>query len=161
MRVKTILDEDFVNYKKASMFIGTVRCDGKCCREAGIPMSVCQNAEWHIHPVIPIGDRVICERYLGNSITSAIVFGGLEPFDQFSEMLHLIHILRHDYGCIDDVVIYTGYYPYEVQKELTALKKYENIIVKFGRYVPNSQPVFDSLLGIRLASNNQFAQKIS
>jgi len=28
MRVKTIVDEDFVNYKKPSMFIGTISCNG-------------------------------------------------------------------------------------------------------------------------------------
>jgi len=41
MRIKTIKDEDFVNYKKASMFIGTATCDFKCCKEAGIPLEVC------------------------------------------------------------------------------------------------------------------------
>lgn len=42
MRVKTIVDEDFTNYKKPAMFIGTISCGGKCCIEAGIPLSVCQ-----------------------------------------------------------------------------------------------------------------------
>lgn len=46
MRVKTIVDEDFANYKKPSMFIGTISCGGKCCIEAGIPLSVCQNDGW-------------------------------------------------------------------------------------------------------------------
>lgn len=43
MRVKTVVDEDFTNYKKASMFVGTISCGGKCCTEAGLPLSVCQN----------------------------------------------------------------------------------------------------------------------
>lgn len=38
MRVKTIVDEDFTNYKKPAMFIGTISCGGKCCIEAGIPL---------------------------------------------------------------------------------------------------------------------------
>lgn len=42
MRVKTVVDEDFTNYKKPAMFIGTISCGGKCCIEAGIPLSVCQ-----------------------------------------------------------------------------------------------------------------------
>lgn len=46
MRVKTIVDEDFTNYKKPAMFIGTISCGGKCCIEAGIPLSVCQNDGW-------------------------------------------------------------------------------------------------------------------
>ena len=28
MRVKTIVDEDFTNYKKPAMFIGTISCGG-------------------------------------------------------------------------------------------------------------------------------------
>ena len=36
MRVKTVVDEDFTNYKKPSMFIGTISCGGKCCIEAGM-----------------------------------------------------------------------------------------------------------------------------
>ena len=47
MRVKTIVDEDFTNYKKPAMFIGTISCGGKCCIEAGIPLSVCQNDGWY------------------------------------------------------------------------------------------------------------------
>lgn len=43
MRVKNIVEEDFTNYKKPSMFIGTISCGGKCCLEADIPISVCQN----------------------------------------------------------------------------------------------------------------------
>jgi hypothetical protein len=46
MRVKNIVYEDFVNYKKPSMFIGTISCGGKCCIEAGIPFSVCQTDVW-------------------------------------------------------------------------------------------------------------------
>ena len=33
MRVKTIVEEDFTNYKKPAMFIGTISCGGKCCLE--------------------------------------------------------------------------------------------------------------------------------
>ena len=29
--IRFIKDEDFVNYRKPSMFIGTARCDFKCC----------------------------------------------------------------------------------------------------------------------------------
>ena len=35
MIIKGIIDEDFVNYKKPSMFLGTCFCDLKCCREKG------------------------------------------------------------------------------------------------------------------------------
>ena len=41
------------------------------------------------------------------------------------------------------------------------LKKFKNIIVKFGRYVGGQQAHFDEVLGVYLASDNQFAEKIS
>lgn len=41
------------------------------------------------------------------------------------------------------------------------LKKYKNIIVKFGRYIPNQKKHFDPVLGVELASDNQHAEKLS
>ena len=161
MRVKTIVDEDFVNYKKAAMFIGSVSCGGKCCLEAGIPVSVCQNDGWRLCAPIFIEDSQICERYIGNDITSAIVIGGLEPFEQFTEVLALIETLRNQYKCEDDVVIYTGYYPLELQNELPKLREYPNIVIKYGRFIPEGNPKYDKVLGVTLASSNQYAERIS
>ena len=41
MKIKNIIEEDFVNYKVPSMFISTSQCDFKCDRECG--KNVCQN----------------------------------------------------------------------------------------------------------------------
>lgn len=160
MLVKTIIDEDFANYKTPSMFIGTVSCGGKCCAEAGIPLSVCQNDEWRKATPIYIEDSEICKRYLKNKITKAIVIGGLEPFEQFSELCELLGTLRNEHKCNDDVVIYTGYYPKEIEGAIELLKFYGNIIVKFGRYIPDRPHRYDELLGVELASDNQFAKRI-
>ena len=161
MRLKTFIDEDFTNYKKPAMFIGTISCAGKCCAEAGIPLSVCQNDGWRSRAPITIPTNDLIERYLKNPITSAIVFGGLEPFEQFEEVGWFIHTLRADYKCDDDVVIYTGYYPDEIKQQVDALRVYKNIIIKFGRYIPNKPHRFDAVLGVELASDNQFAMIIS
>lgn len=161
MRVKTIVDEDFTNYKKPAMFIGTISCGGKCCIEAGIPLSVCQNDGWRSCAPIEISDFDLCKRYLDNNITKAIVFGGLEPFEQFVEMKEFIHMLRIVYTCMDDVVIYTGYRPDEIREQVEALSIYQNIIIKFGRYVPDSTLVYDEVLGVTLVSNNQYAERVS
>lgn len=161
MRVKTVVDEDFTNYKKASMFIGTVSCGGKCCVEAGIPFSVCQNDGWRSCAPITVSDKGLCQRYLGNPVTSAIVFGGLEPMEQFDELCAFLSTLRCEFSCGDDVVIYTGYNADEIQQQLEMLRKYGNIIVKFGRYRPNEKPHLDEALGVRLASDNQYAVRIS
>lgn len=161
MRVKTIVDEDFVNYQKPSMFIGTISCGGKCCLEGGFPLSVCQNDGWRGNAPINILDEVIVKRYLQNQITQAIVLGGLEPMEQSDEVVALIKTLREDYDCHDDVVIYTGYYPEEISTILSMIQKYDNIVVKFGRYKPNMKSRFDEVLGVTLASENQYAERIS
>lgn len=160
MRVKTIKDEDFVNYKKACMFIGTITCDGKCCKDANIPLSTCINNEWNHQPTITIDDHVLIERYLHNDLTSAIVFGGLEPFLQFDEVLHFIYLLRNEYNCHDDVILYTGYYKNEIIDQVKQLSYIDHIIIKFGRYKPNEKSHFDEVLGIKLASLNQYAERI-
>lgn len=161
MRVKTIVDEDFVNYKKPSMFIGTISCNGKCCIEGGFPLSVCQNDGWRGCAPIDITDEVIIKRYIQNPITHAIVFGGLEPIEQYDEVISLVKTLREDFDCHDDVVIYTGYYPEEISIILAMIEKYDNIVVKFGRYIPNMKSRFDEVLGVTLASDNQYAVRIS
>ena len=161
MRVKTIVDEDFVNYQKPSMFIGTISCNGKCCVEGGFPLSVCQNDGWRGCAPIDIRDEVIIKRYLQNPLTKSIVLGGLEPMEQFDEVVALIKTLREDFCCHDDVVIYTGYYPEEISIILSLLEKYDNIIVKFGRYIPSMKSRFDEVLGVTLASENQYAERIS
>lgn len=160
MRVKTIVDEDFTNYKKPSMFIGTISCSGKCCIEAGIPLSVCQNNEWRSCAPITIDDHDLYRRYSHNPITKAVVFGGLEPFEQFDELLHFLDIMRNCYKCKDDVVIYTGYYPDEIKDKLHSLSAYENIIIKFGRFIPDKPKRYDEVLGITLASDNQYAVEL-
>lgn len=157
MRIKTVVDEDFTNYKKPSMFIGTISCGGKCCTEAGIPLSVCQNDGWRSSAPITIDDNDLCQRYLSNPLTKAIVFGGLEPFEQFGEIDHFLYTLRCERQCSDDVVIYTGYNISEISAYLEALHVYSNIIIKFGRYIPEQQPHFDRELGVMLASDNQWA----
>lgn len=161
MRVKTIIDERFDDYRLPSMFICTISCGGKCCIEAGIPLSVCQNDGWRSGAPVSISDRKLVERYLKNNITSAIVFGGLEPFEQWNEIVFFIRVLRLNYHCNDDVVIYTGYNKDEVKNKLKLLDGISNIIVKFGRYIPNRQSRYDDVLGVTLASDNQYAERIS
>jgi len=159
MRVKTIKDEDFINFKVPSMFIGTISCSGKCCIEAGIDIATCQNDFWRGARVIDIDDEQIVSRYLCNQFTSAIVFGGLEPFEQFEELYNLIKLFRERVN--DTIVIYTGYKEEEVEKEIKQLAEIPNIIVKFGRFIPGQQSKFDETLGVKLASPNQYARYIS
>ena len=159
MWLKGITDEDFVNYKVPSMFIATATCDFKCDRDCGSP--VCQNSALAQEDSIHTGDDYLINRYLNNHISQAIVFGGLEPFDQWQELWNFLQKLRLQYGCADPVVIYTGYTEEEVDGYVAFLRTMPNIIVKFGRYFPLHQPHRDPILGVDLASDNQYAKQIS
>lgn len=84
---------------------------------------------------------------------------GLEWLDQFFELLECIHAFREKTD--DDIVVYTGYNKEEIPEHLMILKKYKNIIMKYGRYIPNQEKHFDEVLGVYLASQNQYGEKIS
>ena len=159
MNVKTIQDETFQDYKKPSMLISSIGCNWKCLTELELDVSICQNCELANMKDINISDVQIVERYMKNNITSAIVIGGLEPMLQIDEVISLILEFRKQTD--DDIVIYTGYYPEELQDYILKLAKLKNIIIKFGRYIPNKPKRFDYVLGIELVSDNQFALKIS
>lgn len=161
MELKGLQDEDFVNYKKPSMFIGTAKCDWKCCTELGMDDSMCQNSTLASTKSIDIPVNEIVHRYINNPITQAIVIGGLEPMLDISDVCALIYILREN-DIDDDVVIYTGYYPNEISTQINALKycAQKNLIIKYGRYIPNQTPHYDEVLGVNLASNNQYAERI-
>lgn len=174
MIVKEIRDEDFTSYKKPSMVIGFPSCSFKCCKEGNLPITTCQNCELAQTNNIDISVKQIVERFLSNRITNAIICAGLEPFDSFFDLLSLITELRKYTDC--DCVIYTGYtkeeleegrfYP-ENQNSNTRREAYEylktfpNIIIKFGRFIPNQPSHYDDVLGVNLASPNQYAEVIS
>ena len=157
MRIKGLVDEDFVNYKKPSMFIIFPECSFKCDKEAGC--TICQNSALVNEPNIDISYIEIATRYVKNPITKSIVMGGLEPFDSWHDLRLLISILRG--FTKDDIIIYTGYTEEELKNQLAYLRPYGNIIVKFGRFIPNQEKHYDEFLGVELASSNQYARRIS
>lgn len=156
MIVKGLIDEDFVNYKKPSMVIEMPYCSFKCDKECG--QQVCQNSALAKAENITVKVYDLINRYLNNPITKAVVFQGLEPFDSFDDLYDFCETLR--YFCDDDIVIYTGYTEKEIDKQVSLLSEYNNIIVKFGRFIPNSLHKFDNILGVELASDNQYAKFI-
>ena len=157
VNVKNIKYEDFVNYKKPSMFIAFPNCDFKCEKECG--KQVCQNSTLAKAPNIKIEMCKIIKSYIDNPITSSIVIGGLEPFYDFDQLAYMIDCFRGITN--DDIVIYTGYYKDEIKDYIKQLKSYKNIIIKFGRFIPNQEKHFDKILGVYLASKTQFAERIS
>lgn len=173
MEIKGIIDESFVDYKKPSMYIAFPNCNFKCDRLNNC--KVCQNSKLALEPSLNISMVHLIERYITNPITQAIVLSGLEPFDSFLEVLAFVSMVREDYNCNDDIVIFTGYTQAEIETGnfgnfptnetaidlWNTLKGFSNVYVKFGRYVMNDTAHFDEVLGIKLASSNQYGVKIS
>lgn len=158
MITKGIREESFGDYSKPSMYISFSSCSFKCDKECG--RAVCQNSLLVKEPNISIEDKVILEKYLQNPITKAFVFGGLEPFEDVVELFNLIDTIRAETS--DDIVIYTGYRENEIAALVAVLERiHKNIIIKFGRFVPDQKAHLDSVLGVNLSSPNQYAKKIS
>lgn len=157
MIVKVIIDEDFSNYKKPSMFIGFPHCTFKCEKEYG--MQVCQNGALATSPSYNCKINDVITRYLSNNLTSALVIGGLEPFDDYDQLISLISNFRKSTN--DDIVIFTGYNRNEIENKVIELSIFRNIIIKFGRFIPNQEKHYDDVLGVFLASDNQYAERIN
>lgn len=160
MKLKGIITEDFINYKLPSLFLISSTCNWKCCIEQGRDISLCQNSPLAQQKTLDISPKKIYNMYITNPITEAIVIGGLEPIDQIDEVIEIIDYFRKN-GEFSPFVIYTGYYPNEIPNALNRLKNYNHIIIKFGRFIPNSPHRYDNVLGVELASNNQYAEVIS
>ena len=157
MIIKGLKDEDFVNYKEPSMFIAFPSCTWKCEKECG--KKVCQNSALATSPNIEIEPQAIVERYMDNPITKAFVLGGLEPLDSWWDLVDLIEAIRNETS--DDIVIYTGYEKEEMEKPIQYLSTYSDIVIKFGRFIPSQESHYDEVLGVHLASDNQYAERIS
>lgn len=172
IRVKDVIFEDFTNYKKPSMFIATSKCTFKCEKE---DCNVrCQNSKVALQPTIHVDCNELINKYLNNTITRAVVIGGLEPFDTFDDLLCFVNEFRK--VCSDDIVIYTGYSEDEIMNlKHNNLNCFENLlkfnklnsnkdsntnklIIKYGRFKATGDSKYDEVLGIELASSNQHAK---
>ena len=159
MIIKGIVEEDFSNYILPTMTIASARCSFKCDELNGC--QICQNWELANMPDIEISNEKLIKKYINNPITKAICFGGLDILDQFSELISFIKDFRE--VSKDLIIIYTGYTHNEAELcgQLEILKSFDNIIVKWGRFIMNQPHRFDSILGVELASPNQYAERIS
>jgi organic radical activating enzyme len=134
MLIKGLKDEDFVNYKKPSMFIIMPFCSFKCDKENGC--NLCQNSHLAQEPEMNMPILAIVARYKENPITKAVVCGGLEPFDSADSLANLVHVFRQYTN--DDIVIYTGYEEWELLTNpyYEKILEYDNIVIKYGRFRP-------------------------
>lgn len=157
--IKGIIDEDFVNYKVPSMTLMFPYCDFKCETDGN---HFCQNSSLINEKNIIIDVGKIYKRYINNPITNAIVLQGLEPMDSWNDVNDLLFHFRIHEACFDDIVIYTGYNKEEIKDKIEYIQRmYSNIIIKFGRYIPGNNSHYDDVIGVNLASDNQYAERIS
>ena len=154
--LKGLVEEDFINYKKPSMFLIFPYCSFKCDKECG--RDICQNHALAQQQITYIEASNIFDRYKNNPISNSIVFGGLEPFDSMQSLKCLVQGFRNITN--DDIVIYTGYKEDELTDELKWLRQYKNIIIKFGRFIPDKESHYDEILGVNLSSPNQYGKYI-
>lgn len=154
MKLLGIIEEDFINYKKISMTLEFPYCTFKC--NLAQNSNVCQNSHLISYESRDYNIFNLIDKYFNNPITEAICMQGLEPFDSFPDLFEFILLFREKSN--DDIVIYTGYDKYEIGGKLQMLQQFTNIIIKFGRFIPNQNSHFDPVLGVNLASTNQYAQ---
>lgn len=159
MKLKGIIDCDFTNYKEPVLTLEFPTCDFKCDKLNGC--QVCQNSVLAIEPDIEISLDNIWQLYQQNPLTRGFCCQGLEPLDSIDELLGFIYYIRKIRYCEDVIVIYTGYNKEEVIKFIYQITQYKNIIIKWGRFIMNNEPHYDNILGVKLASNNQYAEVIS
>lgn len=155
MKVKGIIDTDFINYSKPCFYIAFNTCTFKCGKEN------CQNYPARNDPDIELSYETIYQRYAANDIAKCVVCGGFEPMDSFANLTGLIKTFRQAHGDESDFIIYTGYNKEEILPLVESLKEFQNIYMKYGRYIPNDTPIFDEVLKIELVSANQYGERIS
>ena len=156
MTIKGIIDEDFVNYKKPCMTLMFPYCNFKCEINGS---NYCHNSALIKEPDIEVSAKDIYKRYSSNPISEAICCQGMEPFDSWDDLKSLLFYFRIHEACFDDFVIYTGYNKEEIKDEVEEIRRlFSNVIIKYGRFVPD--PHYDEVLGVKLASDNQYAEKI-
>lgn len=160
IEVKGVIWEDMVNYKKICTTLMMPKCNWKCekeCKEA-----FCQNSGLAAAPSEPLHINGFIRRYMDNLLTEALVLQGLEPLDSLVDV-YTVAAAFHDFNIQDDFIIYTGYNKSEIPDstiQRIASSIPGHLIIKWGRYIPNQTPHYDPILGVNLASDNQYGEII-
>lgn len=148
---------DVVNYIRPTFNVASgITCTFKCGKD------LCQNCELTKQKKITLDISDIIVKYDKQILAKSITFQGLEPLDNMNQLLWFIYDFRENHK--DDIILWTGYTKEECADLIYLIKekmKWDNIIIKFGRFIPNQKPHYDEILGVNLASDNQYAEKIS
>ena len=159
MKLKGIIDYDCTNYKEPVLTLEFPYCDFKCDKLNGC--QVCQNSSLIKEPTIEISLKTIWELYKQNPLTKGFCLQVLETLDSIDDVLNFIKYIRGNNFCNDPIIIYTGYDKEEVTKFIYQITNFDNIIIKWGRFIKGQNLHYDRILGVNLASDNQYAEKIT
>lgn len=156
-----VIKQDCINNGKSITYLieSGVKCTFKCDKES--KSQVCQNYSLcKTAPKVFMIKNLIND-YLSQNLSKSITFQGLEPLDSLKQHLWFIYHFRKI--CNDPIYLWTGYTEEECDDLIYLINKmkWENIIIKFGRFIPNDESHLDPVLGVELKSKNQYAKKIS
>ena len=169
MLTRGVETTNWSHYKSCAMFIACPYCNFKCDKECG--KQVCQNEPLASAPKVEVSLKLLTSLYCANKVSTAIVFAGLEPFDSLDELTEAVSAFRE--VTKDPIIIYTGYTKEELESgaihdtraNQECSEKYKqirdsgNIIIKYGRFIPDDEEHLDPILGVKLASRNQYAER--
>lgn len=155
MKIVGLSDINFTDYKLPSLYIATPYCSFKC--EKDCERAICQNSPLAKQEQMSITVDKLVELYQANPVTKAFVFGGLEPLDSPDLLDTVIELQTRTHPI--RVVIYTGYTEDEVLTAHPQILKLPDLVMKYGRFVPDQPKHFDPILGVMLASPNQYAKE--
>lgn len=155
-----IIDADIVNYHEATFnILAGISCTFKCCLDNP---TVCQNSDLCKNTPIRFSIQKLIERFNNQHIAQSVTLQGLECLDNLKQVLWFIYYFRQTNQ--EPIIIWTGYTKEECEDLIyliTEVMHWNNIIIKFGRFIMNRPSRYDEVLGVTLASDNQYAEKIS
>jgi len=155
MKLKNIIREDYLNYKKCSLYLAFSQCKLYC--------EDCFNFGLRDQENIIISAKTIIDWHSSNLFEEAIICSGLNPFDSFEDLEELVReCYKENYSC--DLIIFTGYEKKDIEDKIYTLTKIKHsdqkIIIKYGRYDKYQvESIYDDNLGIYLPLN-QYSEVI-
>lgn len=141
--------ETITDYRKSTLYLCGYICTLGC-------KDCFHNELKKNHPTTLSIEKLFTD-YISTTSCDAILFSGLNWLEQIEELFVLIHYIRSNH-INKDIVIYTGYDKHEISDKIAMLSKFDNIIIKYGRFDATLPPRYDDVLGITLASSNQWAE---
>lgn len=149
----------FSDFNLISIYCATTRCNGKCKKDN--PIVVCQNEEIRekLDEYKEYSGYEIYNIAKENKFCEAILFSGLDPLDDFENLITVIKEIR-ELNKNYPIAIYTGYTEDEIKEKIDMLRLYSPIYLKVGRYIPNRNSIVDKVTGVKLISDNQYFIKL-